>query len=190
MMPDLVWHNLLHHIRSEWWCRVVWVSQTHCVASLYHSRLTHAPLLDPWIFRHLILPFFQKYFGKNTLHLYIRSGIIEMMPDWSGIIAAAAAAPIGTFRFITLTYIVSLCPQLFGHFIHMMSVSRRNWCPFPAAENLICHLCDAILYGYAIDIWSFSPIFCNRSIITRPTTSTYVGSWLPRSRHGLTPSWG
>ena len=51
-------------------------------------------LLDLWISRHLISPFFHKHFGKNTLHLYIRSGIIEMMPDWSGIIAAAGAAPI------------------------------------------------------------------------------------------------
>ena len=27
----------------------------------------------------------------------------------------------------------------------MMSVSRRNSCSFPGAENLICHFCDAIL---------------------------------------------
>ena len=85
----------------------------------------------------------------------------------------------GTFRFPTLTYIVSLCPQLSGHWL--MPASRWNWCPFPDAENLICHLCNAILCGYAIDIQSFSSIFCNRNIITRPTTPTQVGSWLPGS---------
>ena len=53
------------------------------------------------------ITFFHKHFGKNTLHLYIRSGIIEMMPDWSGIIAAAAAAPIVARFDLSLLHILS-----------------------------------------------------------------------------------
>ena len=119
---------------------------------------------------------------RNThITLHHHSDLMWCRRQWwcrtrSGIIAAAAAAPIVALLDFPLlyTYIISLCPQLSGHFNHMMSVSHQNWCSFPDAENLISHLCDAILCGYAIDIHGFSSIFCNRSIITRPTTSTVM----------------
>ena len=128
------------HIRSEWWCRLVWASRLYCVMrGLTVSDLPLPLTVRPRPAGPLDFPQPHIAFLINTLvriNYTSTSGLVSLrwfqLPDLVRHHRCSSCGTYrGTLRFLTLTYIVSLCPQLSGHFNHIMSVSHPNWRPFP-----------------------------------------------------------